>query len=516
MTTKFITFLLLLFFFSCIALPVHAENSFIDICDIHFDPFLGSKDPTVLTTKLLNSPHNEWDKIFEDYCSKTVSQPKQDSNSILLNLLIAFLKKGLLEKPDFIIINGDFLGHSLKSDFEKYSGSSAIGLYELFVNKIYQYIIKKFKDTFPDVSIYCSIGNNDSYNGDYFVTPNGSFYTFLSSPLYLDNWHSCFQNERNKKRFKEYFFEGGYYEVEVPGNKKNRIIVLNTILLSKNVKGPSASGQDVDKAAKKQFKWLRKKLEHAHRHKNNVLILSHIPYGIDAFTTIYSNKTTLFLQDQYNTEFIKVLNKYSNVISGVISAHIHSDAFNFTEIQEGDKTEKSVFSSISPSISPLFGNNPGFKVFTYNSHNMQLINFKVYYLDIWNIKAPTGNDWAVEYDFSQLYSSPLKAGFLNFPQKGEDVQKYRKYYDTGATCEYININKQSYWDVYWKAISNPNGKPPASIPIHTILTTSSTRGKKAVTPLTVSNISSFINIKAASLSGKKLIKLKSSVNEGKL
>jgi len=113
--------------------------------------------------------------------------------------------------------------------------------------------------------IYCSIGNNDSFNGNYYVDPNVLFYTFLSNHLYKDNWYSCLQNNKNKNKFRKRFPKCGYYEIRLPKHHKNKLIVLNTTLLSASA---TTKDEDLKKAqdieVRKQFKWLRNKLNHTY------------------------------------------------------------------------------------------------------------------------------------------------------------------------------------------------------------------------------------------------------------
>jgi sphingomyelin phosphodiesterase acid-like 3 len=61
----------------------------------------------------------------------------------------------------------------------------------------------------------------------------------------------------------------------------------------------------------------------------------------------------------------------------------------------------SVAFRITPAVSPIFGNNPGFSVFDYDLSTGAVSDIATYFLDL--AKRGDKAQWALEYRFSQAY-----------------------------------------------------------------------------------------------------------------
>jgi hypothetical protein len=309
-----------------------------------------------------------------------------------------------------------------------------------------QYLAYKLNQATPQIDLYPVLGNNDSYNGNYNTEPQGAFLKDAT-----DIFSTLIKNKNSRENFIHEFPNAGYYAVTL--NQKNqRLIILNSILFSTLF--PTSEKQ---KAAKEQMIWLQNQLSSAKQQQQRVLLAFHIPVGIDVylatkmrFDIIRYFFHPLFWQTTYNQQFIALLRSYPTVLAGILSAHIHADSFQLIP----DKSHEIIIpNSISPSISPIYGNNPGLKVFSYNNQTFQLTNFKTYY---YPLNKPSAT-WQQEYDFNNIYQPGCKrcllvTGMLNLKQNNILMNSYKKYYAVGRDTQPITTQSDSTI-AYWCGIS---------------------------------------------------------------
>jgi len=85
-----------------------------------------------------------------------------------------------------------------------------------------------------------------------------------------------------------------------------------------------------------------------------------------------------------------------------------------------------VFFRITPSISPIYLNNPGFSVLKYDPTSGDMLDISTYYLNL----SPGGTDpqWKGEYSFSSAYesSSLSPANMLQLAARIHDDPKVRQ------------------------------------------------------------------------------------------
>lgn len=333
----------------------HASDDyhFIAVSDIHFDPFLACHQNTAcpLIDKLTSAPVSQWDHLLNQY-DHSLMNYGQDTNSSLLNAVLD--KAGEVRKqyqPAFVILLGDMLAHHYRRHYRQFASPQNKGNYSLFVRKSMLYLAQKLSKTFPNMPLYFAVGNNDSYTGNYSVMVQGSFFNETSML-----WQSTKQPS---------FQYAGYYAVETPGL---RMIVLNTNLFSKRVRG-----REVVTAAQQQLKWLQTELTEAQKNKQQVFILMHIPEGIDLYLTeklrlfhLYS-----FWQSQYIAAYHRLIGSYANTIAAVYSGHLHTSWSGVVDVNKGASTKLLAYGI--PSISPFFGQNPSFQLFScVNNHQCSI------------------------------------------------------------------------------------------------------------------------------------------------
>ncbi|MHB1948665.1 MAG: metallophosphoesterase [Gammaproteobacteria bacterium] len=350
---------------------VEDTAKFLSVADIHFDPFSGCsifKKPCESLTKLREANYQDWPNVFEHYGEHSITSAYHDTNYPLLkSSLTAIDRVSKNEHPKFVLILGDFLAHDFHKKYVRYSGDKSRQGFENFVKKTLQFMTYEFAKEFPTIDVYPVVGNNDSYTGDYRVVPHGRFFQDVT-----DIWSTLIKNDANRESFKKDFPSGGYYVISIPNHANQKIIALNTVMFSSHIKKAS-----VQKAASTQLEWLQKQLLKADKQKQQVMIIDHIPVGIDAFATIKNSFNTVkqFWQPNYTTQFENDVSHYPTLISGIFSGHIHMDTFQSLTLKKvGD-----IPIYITPSISPIYGNNPGFKLFTYEVKTLKVQSAEDYY-----------------------------------------------------------------------------------------------------------------------------------------
>lgn len=390
-------FILTLLCLNVFAAP--ASKQFIGISDIHFNPLASCSSNVTcpILAELQAANVKQWQRILQQQGLASFSQYGQDSNYYLLASVLKqarMTSQHAKQKPNFILLAGDNLGHHLQQDYMLYAPDASQQDYQHFIKKVYAFLTLQLKQSFPNTPIYPVIGNNDSYNGDYYSNPNGPFYKMLTRHK---QWGQFILNHHNQRYFQREFPAAGYYQVMPRGEPKHRVIIVNSILFSALAK-PSVV--DLSVAAETELSWLSQTLAADKRAGNKVWLVFHIPYGMDAYgsqraqTTIPFWSTTAPLD--YNQQFLTLLDQYKTIVTAVITAHTHNDAFRLYD---------NIVDSFIPSVSAIHGNNPAFKVYRYHAagkkNDFQLMNSITYYLPLQD-SVP---QWQLEYRFDQAYSS---------------------------------------------------------------------------------------------------------------
>lgn len=338
------------------------DPKFLSIADIHFNPFAGcklSETPCLLITKLRSANFEEWEQIFEKYGEKHIPGPYYDTNYALLESALRDLNEiNKREHPQFVLILGDFLAHNFTGQYKQYSHDKSKTGYQAFVKKTLQFLTYKFAQLFPDIDVYPVVGNNDSYTGDYQLIPSGQFFQDTAK-----TWGPLIKNKENRDNFKREFPIAGYYHVTLPTNKNQQIIILNSVLFS--VHNDSSK---VKVAAFAELAWLKTQLNKMSN--KPVLLAYHIPDAIDVYATFKAkfNKIFEFWKSTYSKLFENELPKNSANIKGLLAGHIHSDRYQGLSVKKIAK----IPSDITPSISPIYGNNPAFKMYSYDVNTLEL------------------------------------------------------------------------------------------------------------------------------------------------
>jgi sphingomyelin phosphodiesterase acid-like 3 len=229
--------------------------------------------------------------------------------------------------------------------------------------------------------------------------------------------------------------------------------VLNTVFFSANYR--NQCGNPKDDPAGDEIRWLAAQLKDAAMKKERVWLLYHIPPGIDAFNTAAPSGNTVvpFWQAGYLKSFLALLDQYRDTIVFTLAGHTHMDDFR---LARDGRTSRSSFLVVTPAISPIFQNNPGLHVLSYDRKTFSILDYITYQLDL-AAAGPTQH-WKEEYRFSRAYrlfpvsGSVLETLFRSFRKDLQAHAMYIRYYNVSNTANPA-INEQS-WPIYWCAIGH--------------------------------------------------------------
>ncbi len=360
--------------FVLVSVVSHADTTenFITLADIHFSPFINcdKSRPCAVINKLDKAPASQWGVILGTGHTRLSSYHQNTNYPLLVSALGAVGRTVVNKNAKFIIVLGDTLAHDYRRLYRYYTGKKDAASYQAFVHKTYQFINAELLHAFSDINVYMVVGNNDSYSGDYATRVRGAFFQDEGRL-----WSTLIKNPAEQRAMQQSFSNAGYYAVNVPGSHGVRLIVLNTNLFSMK-----ARGSDLKSAAAAQLAWLRSQLAEVKKSGETAWIAMHIPEGIDVFSTLRIRGIPLiqFWRTEDANEFQKVMRQFAPQVTAVFAAHLHSDWVQM--LQYDNSIEIPVTGT--PSISPVYGNNPGYKLYTYSLASKKTVDHVTYYLPL--------------------------------------------------------------------------------------------------------------------------------------
>lgn len=363
-----VTFSLLLFF--CIS-PTHALpdapqiQHFLVISDVHLN-----KDS-------FQSMNWRPDK------SSIFDNTDQKNFDYFMNTIAEQIKTGQIPKPKFLLYLGDMVGH--------------LRFGKQFVWKNQVAVLSKFTQTFPDIPIFYTFGNNDAYSKNY-----GSFTSYdlsgqIKNPLdaakFTGKWHNGFISMGAKRcglqppQFPCVLTQNqteGYYSAYIA--PKLRLINLNTVMFSRH-------HSTLLTTAEAQLAWLEQQLQAAQLQHESVIIAMHIPIGKNVYNDDY------FLEPPFNQRLIKLIRRYHASIMGVLAAHTHMDEIKII-MDKASHPLAGIY--LIPALSTSHGNAPAIRSYSYAllDDQWQFIDYTTYYF----IKDKVGHRSLQKlYSFRDIY-----------------------------------------------------------------------------------------------------------------
>ncbi len=367
-------------------LPATGTASFLSVADIHFNPFytcVKKNKACPLINKLVAASAVEWPKILDQYDTQT-PRYKEDTNYVLLKSTLQQLKKTTMAQPvKFVLVLGDLLSHDYRKNYQYYTGDTSEQGIQSFVDKTMQFISFELAVTFPNINVYMVVGNNDSYAEHY--TSQAVFYKNIA-PI----WSMLIQAKKNREKMQHEFAQGGYYALDV--NSRLRLIVLNTTFFS-------TRGVGMDREAKRELNWLEKQLVLLDKTQSKALIALHIPNLAQVSISRDIPVVALGLwKAHYIDQFLQLLKCFAPHVMVILPAHLHMD---WAQLLQFNGVNDVVISA-TPSISPVVGNNPGYKIYFYDPASLFINDYFTYYYLMDERK------WKLEYAFNQTYQTGCK------------------------------------------------------------------------------------------------------------
>lgn len=152
------------------------------------------------------------------------------------------------------------------------------------------------------------------------------------------------------------------------------------------------SGQSVDPFG--QFAWLEGRLTAARVGNYKIYLLGHIAPIVTSYNQHEMWKSV------YVDSFLAVVSKFDDVIAAMLFGHVHSDEFR---VVDHSVYNLSVPILMSGAITPIYDNNPSFKVFRYDRETKELLDSQVY-------SAPVATPYV---PWMPLVNSCTDLGFAN-------------------------------------------------------------------------------------------------------
>lgn len=329
---------------------------------------------------------------------QTTEYDVDDTGMILWKAFLAKADEVISTKsPDFIVYTGDLPSHvkdcciPLPAN-ERVSHNQNI---EVILSGLRDLATKHKK-----VLLYLP-GNNDGIAGDYasfadeqqktpfsLIPEKNNAYPAVNTNPIGDKVPHIVSNPEPKK---------GYYSASPV--KGLRIIALNTVMHSANFFGADGTNQLED--AKQQMTWLANELKDAKSKGEKAYITMHIPPGIDAYGfKKHGDKATNWKElpapNDWNNQFLNIVSEHQETIAGILYGHTHMDELRRLYNTSGDKITEVAISC--PGVTPIHGNNPGFKLVTYSTISKEILDFTTYYT------VPTANNWGdASYSFNTIF-----------------------------------------------------------------------------------------------------------------
>ncbi|GLK83478.1 metallophosphoesterase [Ancylobacter defluvii] len=404
------------------------DAAFVHISDIHFNPF----EPPLRSRALAGLPLAEWPAHFAADPSHRLSRWGEDTNHALLETALAEISRAAAGS-DFVLLTGDLLAHDFPARTESAFGFRA-GSAEsrAFAVKTTLFVAARLRAALPGKPILLSLGNTDSGCGDYRIDAGGPYLQATRETV-----RELVGSSLLAADFDESYLAGGFYAASHPTLADTTLLVLDDALWSPAYR--NACGTTGLDAAHAMLSWLERQLATAEAAGRKVWLMHHIPAGIDAYGTLRAKGETCrerivpMLAEPFASRFTGLLARYAGTVTASFSGHDHHDDYRLLRDRTGAVigTEK-----IAPAISPVFGQNPGFLVFSYDRASGAMTDFVARYLaNLETAATAAAAEWKQEYRFAAAYAagaftpSAVEAMWKQLQPAGAADAPFRRFYN---------------------------------------------------------------------------------------
>jgi sphingomyelin phosphodiesterase acid-like 3 len=365
--------------------------------DIHFNPFADQ----ALVADLAVAPPNQWEQILERSNPAAYSPYGQDTNWWLLRSALDAMR-ATEPHPALVIIAGDLLAHGFPKAYAAATHDSDREHYRAFVRKTVVFLGAELRQRFKKAEILFTPGNNDNECGDYDIEAGG--------PFLADTVDVVHKLARAGGPLKDEWKALGSYSLQPSSMPGLRILSVNTVFFSNKYQATSfANGcAPVDStAADRTFSWLETNLAQAKQAGQKVWLMFHIPPGIDGYSSMVQIRHVApgqcakaivpMWKPFWTTRFDELMEKFQSTVTASFAGHDHTDDFRVLPVVG--------FVLIDPAISPIYGQNPAFRVVTFGSKG-ELTDQSTYYLtNLHTAAREAPGTWMREYSFAAEWQS---------------------------------------------------------------------------------------------------------------
>ncbi|KAG8444288.1 hypothetical protein GDO86_009463, partial [Hymenochirus boettgeri] len=349
-----------------------------------------------------------------------------DSPYQLILSAIQYIKDSQ-QKVDFMIWTGDSPPHIPVNELSTKIVIDVIGNMTSTIHSL-----------LPDLLVFPALGNHDYWPQDQHPVSGSEVYTAVA-----EFWKLWLTEEALNT-----FRKGGYYSQIYKSNKSVhplRIISLNTNLYYSPNKVTVNMTDPAD-----QFKWLEETLQ-VSRQDNEKVCIHHCTCSSWFPSFGIAKRFNRALRETFNERLIKLFRNYSDVITGQFYGHTHRDSI-MVLLDDNEKPVGSVF--VAPAVTPIKSvletdsNNPGFRLYQYDTSDYHLLDLWHYYLNLTEANRRNESLWDLEYIMTKTYQindlQPENLDVLvkRFKQeRSTDFNNYYKNYlvsfDSVVGCEHL-------------------------------------------------------------------------------
>lgn len=305
--------------------------------------------------------------------------------SITKNKLLSILNGS--SPPAFVIYTGDLPGHYKCEKPDCSLNQAQQQAHNANLEKVLSDLHNLVSDR--SIPLFYAPGNNDSLAGDFFSFSDKSGQTPLSLVPRLDFPASnaekpcgsapCMVSNPDPAM--------GFYSARPI--KGLRVVILNSVVFSSRYVAIGDKSQR--QAGDEQLDWLASELAHASG-REKVLIATHIPPGNDAYSVSHNKPRTWMWARHPDGEgdqprdhkahwldrFLDLVSDHSETIIGLAYGHTHLDELRRLHDRSGNMIEVAIS---APGITTNHGNNPGFKLVSFDATTKELLDFETFYTE---------------------------------------------------------------------------------------------------------------------------------------
>ncbi|CAF1272776.1 unnamed protein product [Adineta ricciae] len=271
-------------------------------------------------------------------------------------------------KVDFVIWLGDSTSH------RSAGGDTLIPVFEN--------LSQQLRNFFPKTLILPVLGNHDIVLTANRSTRFRDFYNQTQMNLLLTDTDA-----------RRTFLKGGYYSIRFQTLRNNKQVMLRFVVLNTGMFQPYILDFFNTKDAIEQIEWFNRTMSEAFELHDRVLLLSHLPFGINE-DLLYK-----FYNLRYEEQLLTIINRYSSIIIMCLSGHRH---FDILRVYSSGNITMGILNHAA--ISPVgYLTQPSIRKYSYDKQRLVLTDYEQYSLNVLEAERTQNDHWSLTYRFSSWY-----------------------------------------------------------------------------------------------------------------